>query len=228
MTSTKSLKPAALGWRRRTADRFVVTHPFPASGVGPHLSDRRMTSPPDEELPEPSIPALPAGIFGLRIGNGFDIHRFAPPGERHLILGGVVFEGHPGLVGHSDGDAVAHACADAMLGATGNGDIGQHFADTDDRWKGADSIDLLAHVRDILQVEGFRVINIDCSVVCESPKLAPAKDDMQARLSAAAGGPVTVKGRRAEGLGPIGEGLGIVVYASALLATVNESKGMVP
>jgi 2-C-methyl-D-erythritol 2,4-cyclodiphosphate synthase len=156
-------------------------------------------------------------VRSLRIGNGFDIHRFAESSDRPLVLGGVRFDGHPGLVGHSDGDAIAHACADAMLGAAGLGNIGQHFSDTDERWSGADSIELLAAVRQLVAESGLRVLNIDCSVVCESPKLSPATSEMQRRLSEAAGGPVTVKGRRAEGLGEIGAGRGLVVYASALL-----------
>lgn len=156
----------------------------------------------------------------IRVGNGFDIHRFADldaSPQRPLILGGVCIDGVPGLVGHSDGDAIAHACADAMFGAVGLGDIGQHFPDTDERWRGADSIGLLAAARDILAEHGWTVANIDCSVVCEQPKLAPHVPQMVRNLSSAAGGPVSVKGRRAEGLGPIGAREGLVVFASALV-----------
>lgn len=153
----------------------------------------------------------------VRIGNGFDIHRFDTELSRPLVLGGVTIPGTPGLVGHSDGDAIAHACADAMLGAAGLGDIGTHFPDTDEAWAGADSIELLRATATKVRDEGWSLANIDCSVVCEQPKLAPHRVQMQALLSDAAGGPVSVKGRRAEQLGPIGEGLGIVCFASALL-----------
>lgn len=153
----------------------------------------------------------------VRIGNGFDIHRFDTESSRPLVLGGVTIPDTPGLVGHSDGDAIAHACADAMLGGAGLGDIGMHFPDTDAAWAGADSIELLRATAEKVRADGWMLANIDCSVVCEQPKLAPHREQMQSRLSDAAGGPVTVKGRRAEKLGAIGEGLGIVCFASALL-----------
>ena len=153
----------------------------------------------------------------VRIGNGFDIHRFDTESSRPLVLGGVTIPDTAGLVGHSDGDAIAHACADAMLGAAGLGDIGMHFPDTDAAWAGADSIELLRATAETVRDDGWMLANIDCSVVCEQPKLAPHREQMQSRLSDAAGGPVTVKGRRAEKLGAIGEGLGIVCFASALL-----------
>lgn len=153
----------------------------------------------------------------VRIGNGFDIHRFDTESSRPLVLGGVTIPDTAGLVGHSDGDAIAHACADAMLGAAGLGDIGMHFPDTDAAWAGADSIELLRATAETVRADGWMLANIDCSVVCEQPKLAPHREQMQSRLSDAAGGPVTVKGRRAEKLGAIGEGLGIVCFASALL-----------
>lgn len=153
----------------------------------------------------------------VRIGNGFDIHRFDTGSLRPLVLGGVTIPDAPGLVGHSDGDAIAHACADAMLGAAGLGDIGTHFPDTDETWAGADSIEILRATAGKVHAAGWSLANIDCSVVCERPKLAPHREHMQALLSDAAGGPVSVKGRRAEQLGAIGEGLGIVCFASALL-----------
>jgi 2-C-methyl-D-erythritol 2,4-cyclodiphosphate synthase len=153
----------------------------------------------------------------VRVGQGFDIHRFGDDPARPLVLGGVVFEGTPGLVGHSDADAVAHAVTDALLGAAGLGDIGEHFPDTDPQWKGADSLDLLRHAAGLLRAAGWQVGNVDCSVVCETPKLAPRRAEMQQRLSEAAGGPVTVKGRRAEGLGAIGRGEGIACWANAVI-----------
>lgn len=163
-----------------------------------------------------------------RVGQGFDIHRFSDDPARRLVLGGVEFPGEAGLVGHSDADAVAHAVADALLGAAGLGDIGQHFPDTDERWRGADSIALLVAVATMLRGAGWRVGNVDCAVVCERPKLAPRRDDMQRRLSDAAGGPVTVKGRRAEGLGALGRSEGVACWAVALIvadATSSNEKG---
>lgn len=155
--------------------------------------------------------------FEVRVGQGFDVHRVDTDHTRRLVLGGCHFPGVPGLVGHSDGDAVAHAVADAMLGAAGLGDIGEHFPDTDEALAGADSIELLRLVASDVRAVGWTFGNADCSVVCERPRLAPMRGQMQARLSAAAGGPVTVKGRRPEGLGALGRGEGIACFASAVL-----------
>ena len=155
----------------------------------------------------------------IRVGQGFDIHRFSDDPARVLVLGGVQFPGEPGLDGHSDADVVAHACSDALLGAAGLGDIGTHFPDTDPRWAGADSIEMLRHVVDVLlAADAWVPINIDCAVVCERPKLAPRRDEMQSRLTTTVGAPVSVKGNRAEQLGPIGAGEGIVCFATALIA----------
>jgi 2-C-methyl-D-erythritol 2,4-cyclodiphosphate synthase len=158
----------------------------------------------------------------MRVGLGFDVHRFSEDPRRPLVLGGVVFDGERGLDGHSDADAIAHACADALLGAAGLGDIGSWFPDTDPAFAGADSIALLAKVCAGVRDEGWAVANIDCSVVCESPKLAPRRDEMQQRLSAAVGAPVTVKGRRAEAMGALGRGEGIACWAVALLEPAPE------
>jgi 2-C-methyl-D-erythritol 2,4-cyclodiphosphate synthase len=160
----------------------------------------------------------------FRVGQGFDIHRFSSDPDRILVLGGCHFDGEPGLEGHSDADAVAHACADALLGAAGLGDIGMHFPDTDSRWEDADSMVLLRHVAAMLAEDGWRVSNVDCAVVCERPKLAPMRDEMQRNLSTAVAGPVTVKGNRAEQLGAIGRGEGVACFASALIhRTVEQS-----
>jgi 2-C-methyl-D-erythritol 2,4-cyclodiphosphate synthase len=153
----------------------------------------------------------------VRVGQGFDVHRFTDDPSRRLVLGGCVFEGARGLVGHSDADVIAHAAADALLGAAGHGDIGQHFPDTDERWRGADSLALLGHVVSIVRADGWTIGNIDCSVVCEEPKLAPRRADMQAALSGVVGAPVSVKGRRAEGLGALGRHEGIACWAVAVL-----------
>ncbi len=153
----------------------------------------------------------------VRVGQGFDVHAFSDDPTRRLVLGGVVFDGEPGLVGHSDADVIAHACADALLGAAGLGDIGEHFPDTDPRWAGADSIELLAEVARIVRAAGFEPGNVDAAVVCERPKLAPHREEMGRRLSEAVGAPVTVKGNRAEGLGAIGRGEGIACFAVAVV-----------
>jgi 2-C-methyl-D-erythritol 2,4-cyclodiphosphate synthase len=159
----------------------------------------------------------------MRIGNGFDVHRFSDDPTRPLVLGGVVFEGETGLHGHSDADAVAHAVADALLGAAGLDDIGSLFPDTDPRWKGADSMELLAETVRRVRAEGWTATNVDCSVVAERPKLAPRRAEMQRRLSDVVGAPVTVKGRRAEGIGGLGRAEGIACFASALLAPADDT-----
>jgi 2-C-methyl-D-erythritol 2,4-cyclodiphosphate synthase len=167
----------------------------------------------------------PVGRPQIRVGQGFDIHRFSEDPDRKLILGGCEFPGERGLVGHSDADAVAHAVADALLGAAGLGDIGQQFPDTDPQWKGADSIQLLAKVAEMIGEAGYAIGNVDCSVVCERPKIAPRKAEMQQILSVAAGAPVTVSGRRAEGLGAIGRTEGVMCLAVAIIVSLGASTG---
>lgn len=153
----------------------------------------------------------------MRVGQGFDVHPFAEAGsDKPLVLGGVTFDGR-GLAGHSDGDVIAHAVADALLGAAGLGDLGAHFPDTDPKWRDADSIALLTHVAALMAEAGWGAVNVDCSVVLDEPKLAPRRAEMQARLSAAAGADVSVKGKRPEGLGALGRGEGIACWAVALV-----------
>jgi 2-C-methyl-D-erythritol 2,4-cyclodiphosphate synthase len=158
-------------------------------------------------------------MIDIRVGQGFDIHRFAdtPVPGRVLMLGGVAFPGEPVLVGHSDADVIAHAVADALLGAAGMGDIGEHYPDTDPAWKGADSVAILADVASKVTAAGWRIGNVDCSVVCESPRISPMRERMVSILSKAAGAPVSVKGRRAEQLGALGRGEGIACFASAVI-----------
>lgn len=153
----------------------------------------------------------------VRVGQGFDVHRRSDDPARPLVLGGVTFEGERGLVGHSDADAVAHAVTDALLGAAGLGDIGQQFPDTDERYKDADSILLLGRAVALVREAGWEPGNVDCSLVSETPKLAPRRAEMEAKLSEAVGAPVTVKGRRPEGLGAIGRQEGIVCFAVAVV-----------
>lgn len=152
----------------------------------------------------------------VRVGQGFDVHRVSAGSGRTLILGGCRFPG-PGLVGHSDGDAIAHAITDALLGACGGGDIGQRFPDTDPALEGANSVELLRQVVADVTDAGWRIGNADCSVICEAPRLAPMRERMEARLSAALGAPVSVKGRRPEGLGALGRGEGVACLASVVL-----------
>lgn len=152
----------------------------------------------------------------IRVGHGFDVHPFTDE-DRPLVLGGVVFEGERGLRGHSDSDVVAHAVCDALLGAAGLGDIGMHFPDTDPEWAGADSMRLLAEVVRRVGDDGWAAANVDCTVVCEAPRLAPRREAMQAGLSSVVGAPVSVKGKRAEGLGSLGRREGIACWAVALL-----------
>jgi 2-C-methyl-D-erythritol 2,4-cyclodiphosphate synthase len=155
-------------------------------------------------------------VSEVRVGQGFDVHPFTDDSERRLVLGGVTFEGR-GLVGHSDADVVAHACAEALLGAAGLGDLGALFPDTDPQWAGADSLVLLAEVAARVRADGWEPGNVDCSVLTEQPKQAPARAEMQRLLSGAVGAPVTVKGRRPEGLGALGRGEGVACFAVAVL-----------
>jgi len=152
-----------------------------------------------------------------RVGLGFDVHGFSDDPARPLVLGGVELPGDRGLAGHSDADVVAHAVADALLGAAGLGDLGGLFPDTDPALAGADSIGLLARVADMVRAAGWQPANVDCSVVLEAPALAPHRRVMEERLGTAAGAPVTVKPKRAEGLGVIGRGEGVACWAVALV-----------
>ncbi len=151
----------------------------------------------------------------LRIGQGFDVHSWSDDPTRSLVLGGVTFADATGLVGHSDADVLAHAVIDAMLGAAGAGDIGGFFPDTDPTFKGANSIDLLRRAAQTLAQEGWTLINADCTIVLDAPKIAPSRTVMEHNLSEAAGGPVTLKGKRTEGVSALGEG--VQCFASALM-----------
>ena len=158
----------------------------------------------------------------MRIGIGYDSHRFAE--GRKLILGGVEIPHAFGLSGHSDADAVAHAVTDAMLGAAALGDIGTHFPPSDETWKDADSIALLRQANELLEAQGYQVINIDVTVICEAPKIGPHALAMRTNLAAALGigtKHVSIKGKTNEGMGWIGRGEGIAVMATALIATVE-------
>ena len=154
----------------------------------------------------------------MRVGQGFDVHRYSDDPARALVLGGVRFDGERGLDGHSDADVVAHACIEALLAGAGLGDIGQMFSDSDPAWAGADSIDLLRRAAGAVREAGWDPVNLSCTAVLDSPKLAPHREVMQQRLSAAAGAPVTVTGRSSEGVGALGRGEGVAAWAVALVA----------
>jgi 2-C-methyl-D-erythritol 2,4-cyclodiphosphate synthase len=158
----------------------------------------------------------------MRIGIGYDSHRFAA--GRQLILGGVPIPHSHGLSGHSDADAVAHAVTDALLGAAALGDIGTHFPPSNPSYKDADSIELLRQANELLEGHGYQVINIDVTVICETPKIGPHTAAMRARLAAVLGigvKHISIKGKTNEGMGWIGKGEGIAVVAIALIATVE-------
>lgn len=155
--------------------------------------------------------------MNVRVGQGFDVHPWSDEPGRRLVLGGVVLDGERGLAGHSDADVVAHAVADALLGAAGLGDIGAHFPDSDSRWRGADSLALLARVVELVRGEGWSVGNVDTTVVLEAPKLVPHKRAMEERLTEVVGAPVSVKAKRAEGLGALGRGEGVACFAVAVV-----------
>ncbi|SEO53946.1 2-C-methyl-D-erythritol 2,4-cyclodiphosphate synthase [Aquisalimonas asiatica] len=154
----------------------------------------------------------------LRIGQGFDVHRFQPEGK--LIVGGVEIPYHLGIAAHSDGDVLLHAVTDALLGALADGDIGQHFPDSDPQWQGADSVALLKHVHERVATAGYRVNNIDSTVIAQAPKMAPHIPAMRRVLATSLGvdeSVVSVKATTTEQLGPFGRGEGIAAQAVVLL-----------
>ena len=152
----------------------------------------------------------------MRTGIGIDSHRFAP--GRRLVLGGVEIPSELGLDGHSDADVLTHAIVDALLGAAGLGDIGQHFPDTDERWRDADSMELLAEVCTFLEDHGWTIAHLDATVILQAPKVGPYRDDMRRSLAATIGisaRAVNVKFTTNEGMGSIGRGEGIAAMAVA-------------
>ncbi len=154
----------------------------------------------------------------MRIGHGYDVHRLVE--GRKLILGGVDIPYAKGLLGHSDADVLLHAISDAILGAIGEGDIGKHFPDTDPQYKGADSLKLLAHVMGLADARGYRLGNLDATIVAQRPKLAPHIPLMReniARVLSAKTDQVNVKATTTEELGFAGRGEGIAAYAVALM-----------
>ncbi len=154
----------------------------------------------------------------LRVGQGYDLHRLVP--GRPLVLAGLTIPSEKGLLGHSDADAVCHAVTDALLGATGLGDIGRHFPDTDPAWKGADSMALLTHVVGLVTAAGFAIGNVDVTVIAERPTLAPHADAMRANLAQVLGvdvSRISIKGKTNEQVDAVGAGDAIAVHAVALV-----------
>lgn len=156
----------------------------------------------------------------MRVGLGYDSHRFAEGGK--LVIGGVEIPHEKGLVGHSDADVLCHAITDAVLGALGAGDIGKHFPDTDERWRDADSTGLLRKAVEMAKMEGYSVSWIDSTVIAESPKLAPYVEQMKTAISNAgisrAG--ISIKAKTNEGMGFIGRGEGIAAFAVCILGKI--------
>jgi 2-C-methyl-D-erythritol 2,4-cyclodiphosphate synthase len=150
----------------------------------------------------------------MRVGIGYDSHRFEE--GRRLVLGGVEFEADRGLAGHSDADALTHAVIDALLGAAGLGDLGSHFPDVDERWRDADSLDLLRVV--LGEIPG-NVVNVDATVLCEAPRLAERRSEMERNLSDVLGAPASVKATTNEGMGWVGRGEGIACLAVVMIDT---------
>jgi 2-C-methyl-D-erythritol 2,4-cyclodiphosphate synthase len=161
----------------------------------------------------------------MRVGSGYDVHAFGP-GD-HVVIGGVRIAHERGVVAHSDGDVMLHALCDALLGAMGLGDIGQHFPDTDLRWKGADSRRFLRHCAGVLRENGWRLVNADLTLLAETPRIGPHRatichnvaDDLGVHVER-----INVKATTTEGLGAIGRGEGLAAHAVVLLARRDESR----
>ena len=157
----------------------------------------------------------------MRIGMGYDVHRLVP--DRKLILGGVEIDYELGLLGHSDADCLTHAIMDSILGAAAMGDIGKHFPDTDERYAGADSMVLMGVVRNMITEAGYRIGNVDATIIAQKPKMAPHIQKMRERIAEVLGveiSRINVKATTEEGLGFTGEGLGIACQSIALLEEI--------
>ncbi len=192
-----------------------------AIGVNPRLvtgdsSNFKITTP--EDLVRAQVFA---GQGEVRTGIGYDIHAFSTDTNRKLMLGGVTFEGSPGLEGHSDADVLLHAVTDAVLGAAALGDIGQHFPNTAPEWRGAPSLTFLRYAGELVVREGWQVVNIDATVICESPKVMPRSQEIRENIASALGldvSRVSVKATTNEGLGSLGRGEGISAFSVASLS----------
>jgi 2-C-methyl-D-erythritol 4-phosphate cytidylyltransferase / 2-C-methyl-D-erythritol 2,4-cyclodiphosphate synthase len=199
---------AALAEQAGHAVRIVLGDP----------SNIKITTPEDVLVAEAIARGGAGSGLAARIGTGYDLHRLVE--GRALILGGVTIPFDRGLLGHSDADAICHALTDAVLGAAAAGDIGRHFPDTDPRWRGASSVDLLRQAVTIVHERGFSVANVDVVVIAERPKLGPYIDAMRATVAEVLGiglEAVSIKGKTNEGVGELGRGEAIAVHAVALL-----------
>lgn len=158
----------------------------------------------------------------MRIGHGYDVHKFA--NDRRLILGGVDIPHSKGLLGHSDADVLLHAICDAILGAAALGDIGKHFPDSDPQYKNIDSTKLLSHVASLIMKNGYKIVNIDATVLAQEPKLAPHIQKMRENIAGCIGTDVcavSVKATTEEGLGFTGQKLGIAAHAVCLITEIE-------
>lgn len=207
---------AGAGASRATDEASLVEAlGHPVQLVPGDKENSKVTDPADLERARALLERLEAPAA---VGHGFDVHAFAP--GRRCVLGGVEFPGEVGLLGHSDADAPVHALMDAILGAAGLGDIGQHFPDTDERFRGADSIRLLEETVRRAAAAGFSVRNADLTIAAARPKIGPRREEMRARIAAALGLPaerVNVKATTTEGLGFVGRAEGIAAWAVVLL-----------
>ena len=160
-------------------------------------------------------------MTSLRIGHGYDVHRLVP--ERALILGGVNVPFDLGLLGHSDADVLTHAIMDALLGAAALGDIGRHFPDSDEAYRGADSLKLASHVAKLLGDRGYAIVNVDATLIAQRPKIAPYIEQMQVNIANALGvlpEQINLKATTEEHLGFTGEGLGMAAHAVCLIEAI--------
>ena len=170
---------------------------------------------------EGSVGVAEVARGGMRVGQGFDVHRYSDDPQKALVLGGVRFPDRRGLQGHSDADVIAHACTDAILAAAGLDDIGGMFPDSDPSLAGADSIELMHRAAVAARAAGWLVVNVSCTVVLDTPRISPRRAEMQECLSRAAGAPVVVTGRRSEGVGALGRGEGVAAWSVALLSAAS-------
>jgi len=165
------------------------------------------------------------GQAGMRVGIGYDVHAFAAPeAQRPLVIGGVTIPHKRGLAGHSDADVLLHALVDALLGAASLGDIGTHFPSSDPRWRDAESSAFLTHTLDLLREQGWRIGNVDATVVAVQPRMTPHIPAIRARLAEAMNVPldaVSVKAKTTDGLGFTGRGEGMACYAVVLIEREN-------
>ncbi len=215
----------AHAWGRRVTDEAAA---LTAAGTNVRTvpgdpANRKLTEPGDEALLRGALAARSNpmrahhGEVGQRVGIGFDAHRFDT--SRPLCLGGLAFPGEPGLAGHSDGDAALHALIDALLGAIAGGDIGTHFPPADERWRDADSADLLRIAIEHLAAAGWRPVGVDLAIVAARPAIAERRDEMRARIASITGlsiDAVSVKGTTSDGLGFAGRE-GLAAYAAAMV-----------